>query len=194
MFNFSSSSLSSYAPLPLFERYYYPILFPSVLLAAAFLGKLIHNNGRPEDGTNKERCFWGMVLASFLVVVGGASFYWQERAPIKWTSEVRALRNVVTPSSPLYSDTLTLRGLEFFAGYPPHTAWVDFDAINALEEIRPGSFVMVNRRYLEWLNRNKGMWLSKSSGYKNHEFYEHPPSSWKRILENGNAVLFEVGK
>ncbi|MDF0665638.1 MAG: glycosyltransferase family 39 protein [Nitrospira sp.] len=191
MFNFASSSRAAYSPVPLFERYFYPVIFPSVLLVSGFLGKLIFPDGSGQ-GIDRERRFWGGVLISFVLVVGGASLYWQERVPLKWTSEIRAISGMIKPSSHLYSDLLTLRGLEFFGGYPPHTAWVDFEEIDSIEEIQPGSLVMVNSRYLRWLDINKGMWLSKSSGYKNHEFYEHPPLLWKKLFENGNAVLYEV--
>lgn len=191
MFNFASSSRASYSPLPLFERYFYPVIFPSVLVVSGLLGKLIFPN-KTENEIDKERRFWGGALIAFVLAVGGASLYWQERVPSKWGSEVRAISRIINPSSRLYADPLTLRGLEFFGGYPRHTAWFDFEGIESREEIQAGSYVMVNSRYLQWLNLNKGMWLSKSSGYKYHEFYEHPPLSWKKVFENGNAVLYEV--
>ena len=191
MFNFASSSRASYSPLPLFERYFYPVIFPSVLLVSGLLGRLICPDESGEE-VRRERMFWGAVLISCVLVVGGASLYWQERLPLKWTSEIRAISSIIKPSSRLYADSLTLRGLEFFGGYPPHTTWLDFEAVDSTDDIQAGSLVMVNSRYLQWLNINKGMWLSKSSGYKSHGFYEHPPLSWKKMFENGNAVLYEV--
>lgn len=192
MFNCSSSSVASYSPLPLFNRYFYPILFPAILLTSGLLGKLIFHDDETEGSIHGERRFWGAMVISFIVLSGGSHLYWQERAPSTWTSEVRAIRNIVKPSSSFYSDILTVRGLEFFSGYPAHTAWVDFEGVNSMEEMQPGSLVLVNRRYIGWLNKNGGMWLSKRSGYKKHEFYDHPPQSWKKIFENGNAVLYEV--
>ena len=98
----------------------------------------------------------------------------------------------VKPSSPFYSDILTLRMLEFFSGYPVQTSWIDFESINSTGELKPGSMVMVNKRYIAWLDKNGGMWLSKRSGYRKHEFYDHPPQTWRRIYESSNAVLYQL--
>jgi 4-amino-4-deoxy-L-arabinose transferase-like glycosyltransferase len=192
MFNCSSSSVTSYSPLPLFNRYFYPILFPAIVLTSGLLGNLICHDHETAGSIHRERRFWGVMLISFLVLIGGGQLYWQERTPLTWTSEVRAIGSIVKPSSYFYSDILTIRGLEFFSGYPAYTAWIDFEELKSMEEMQPGSLVLVNRRYIAWLNKNGGMWLSKRSGYKKHEFYDHPPQSWKRIFENENAVLYEV--
>ena len=39
MFNFMSSSFTSYKPLPLFDRYLYPILLPSLVIMGGFLAR-----------------------------------------------------------------------------------------------------------------------------------------------------------
>jgi 4-amino-4-deoxy-L-arabinose transferase-like glycosyltransferase len=193
MLNFSSSSIISYMPLPLFDRYFYPIVFPSIILAAGFLGKLIfHEKSTSQDDIGKERYFWGIVLACFLALTGGAQVYWTAKTPSTWMSEVRTLSNAITPSTRIYSDMITLRSFEFFLGYPNQTSWIDFEKIESSEEMPAGSFVLVNQAYIAWLNKNGGMWLNKKAAYKKHEFYEYSPPSWKRRYENGNTVLYEV--
>lgn len=194
MFNFSSSSVSSYTPLPLFNRYFYPLVFPSIVLTAGFFGKLMFSeSASSSESIGKERYFWGIALAACLVLIGGTQLYWKAKAPSTWMSEVRTLRNTITPSTPFFSDTITLRGLEFFLGYPSQTRWTDFEKIESSEEMQPGSFVLVNPSYIAWLDRNGGMWLNKKSVYKKHDFYDRSPPSWKSEYEDGNAVLYQVG-
>ena len=192
MFNFSSSSVASYSPLPLFERYFYPILFPSIVLASALLGKLMFQDQSVAREIRRERSFWGVLVITLLLIFGGPYVYWGYRTPLTWTHEVRDIVHIVKPSSPFYSDILTLRMLEFFSGYPVQTSWIDFESINSTGELKPGSMVMVNKRYIAWLDKNGGMWLSKRSGYRKHEFYDHPPQTWRRIYESSNAVLYQL--
>ena len=52
MFDFGSSSVISYRPLPLFERYVYPILLPAVVLVSGTLAALLES--RAEWGLMKE--------------------------------------------------------------------------------------------------------------------------------------------
>lgn len=195
MFNFSSSSLSSYRPLPLFHRYFYPIIFPSIVLASGLISKLVFEGVKTsQDEVHRERRFWGILVVGALLLMGG--YYLQSSLrsfPSTWASEVRGLRSLIKTSSLLYTDTLSIRGFEFFWGYPNKTAWTDFANVTSPDEIRSGSLVLVNKAYIYWLNRNGGMWLSPRTGYQKHQFYENPPPSWKKIWQNGNAQLYQVG-
>jgi hypothetical protein len=194
MFNFSSTSLSSYMPLPLFNRYFCLIIFPSIVLASGLIGKLVFDRVETsQDEVQRERRFWGILVAIALILMAGyhiqSSLRFSRGA---WASEVRSLGSIIKPSSPLYTDTLSIRGLEFVWGYPSGTEWTDFANIMSPDEIRSGSFVLVNKDYIDWLNKNAGMWLSPRTGYRKHEFYESPPPSWKKIWQNGNAQLYKV--
>jgi hypothetical protein len=102
------------------------------------------------------------------------------------------LSATIGPSSPLYTDTLSIRGLEFMKGYPSAKKWIDFADLTSPAEIQPGSLVLVNKAYIEWLNRNGGMWLSPRAGYRKHAFYEKPPSSWKEIWRSENARMYRI--
>jgi len=194
MFNFASTSLSSYMPIALFHRYFHMIIFPSVVLVAGLIGKLVFEGGEDsQEEVRRERRFWGALLAIGLVLVGGYNLQGSLRSsPSSWASELRSLRSAVEPSSRLYTDTLSIRGFEFLWGYPRATQWTDFADLASSEEVRPGSLVLVNRAYIEWLNRNGGMWLSPRSGYRQHGFYESPPSSWKEVWRNGNVRMYRA--
>ena len=194
MFNFSSTSISAYMPMPLFHRYFWQIIFPSVVLASGLIGKLVFDGmGAPQNEAVRERRFWGLLMAVALLLVG--TYYVQgalRSSPSAWAAEVRGLGSIVTPSRPLYTDTLSIRGFQFFSGYPNKTMWTDFADIVSPSEIPSGSLVLVNKAYINWLNKNGGMWLSPRSGYAKHEFYENPPPSWTKIWHSGNAKLYRV--
>jgi 4-amino-4-deoxy-L-arabinose transferase-like glycosyltransferase len=194
MFNFSSTSSASYMPLALFHRYFYLIVFPSVVLAAGLIGKLLFSGAASSSqDLHGERRFWGLMLACAILLMGAYLAQGSLRSsPSAWAMEVRSLGSMIKPSSPLYTDTLSIRGLAFFAGFPGKTAWTDFAHVESQDDIRPGSLVLVNKAYIEWLNKNGGMWLSPRSGYRKHSFYEAPPPSWKKIWQSDSARLYRV--
>jgi hypothetical protein len=194
MFNFSSTSVSSYVPMALFHRYFYLIIFPSVVLSAGLIGKLLfQRDAGPDDAVRRERRFWGVALATALLLAGGYHLQSALRSsPSAWASEVRTLSSTIGPSTRLYTDTLSIRGFEFMRGYAGPAKWTDFADIASSDEIQPGSLVLVNRAYIEWLNRNGGMWLSPRAGYRKHAFYEKVPSSWQEVWRNGNARMYRV--
>jgi hypothetical protein len=194
MFNFSSSSLSSYMPLALFHRYFYLILFPSVVLVAGLMARLLFGGAQERAADlRKEQSFWGGLLAVSLALMGAYLAQGSLRMnPSAWAMEVRSLSATIKPSTRLYADTLSIRGLAFFAGYPGSTAWIDFAEVASAERFEPGSLVLVNRAYIDWLNKNGGMWLSPRSGYRAHAFYESPPASWRKIWQSDNARLYRV--
>jgi len=191
MFNFASSSLSSYMPLALFHRYFYLIIFPSIVLASGLIAKLVFEGvGTSQDEVQKERRFWGVLVAIALLLMGGYFIQGSLRSfPSTWVSEVRSLSSTIDTSSPLFADTLSIRGLEFFGGYPNKTERTDFANVMSPDEIRSGSLVLVNKAYIDWLNRHGGLWLT---AFRKHEFYENPPPSWKKVWQNGNAQLYRV--
>jgi 4-amino-4-deoxy-L-arabinose transferase-like glycosyltransferase len=60
MFNFATSSFSSYKRLPLFDRYLYPIILPSLVIVGGFLATLLL--GDSDYRVQAERRFWALVL------------------------------------------------------------------------------------------------------------------------------------
>lgn len=197
MFNFSSSSLSSYMPIALFHRYLYPICFPAILLASIFIDKLFISYGKIErnEPLIRERFFWAIVIAVFTVVIGGYQTFRNIRdvgGNKSWASEVEIVSSYVKPEEQIYTDFISKRGLEFFWSYPEKMKVINFEGMKSSDDIHAKSFVLINRRYADWLDTNSGMWLSDSSGYKKPEFFDHPPLSWKTIWKNANAVLYCV--
>jgi 4-amino-4-deoxy-L-arabinose transferase-like glycosyltransferase len=196
MFNFASSSSTSYMPLALYHRYVYPLAFPAALL----VGGLVARQLPAIVSALRERRVplkAAPAIAAFGLVFLAAA--WSHQYPLRhrdelraWTHEVRDLSREVTPETALYADTLSLRGLSFYTGFPRDTRWVDFERVGAAEEVAAGSLVLVNRAYLDWLQVNSGMWLSDPAGYVTHDFYQTPPSTWTKLRQYGTAALYRV--
>jgi len=197
MFNFASSSTSTYTPLALFNRYLFPLFLPATVLAAGLVSRQFGPAIRSiRDKKVPIRQWSGVLAAGILLWAGVRPLVWSLRGADRswWTAEVRELSGRIGPEVVLYSDTLTLRGLDFFEGYPGDNHWTDFQRIESAAAIEPGSLVLINPQYLQWLERNRGMWLSRVAGYRIHPFFESPPPHWVKVWENGNASLFQVGR
>jgi hypothetical protein len=201
MFNFASSSTTSYVPLALSHRYLYLETFPAVVLASGFLWTVIVTFRDTGTGAWVAR---GAAALALAVICWGAVptlYFGVVKRSDQWTSEVRHLDERVTPSTPVYADALSLRAFEFFDRYPATTRWIEFDDIASPDQIAPGSLVIVNARYLEWLQRNAGMWVNWpapgptdfSGGYRQHIFYKTPPASWQLIWSNDQTRVYRVG-
>jgi hypothetical protein len=195
MFNFSTSSFSSYTPLALFERYLYPIYLPAIVTTSGLLVRLFCRD-TTESGSDagKERQFWGITLALMLFTIGGLHAYQmiRDHGDVKaWTSEVRQTSRLVSSGNVIYTDTIGKKGLEFFRKYEDTDRIVDFEGM-ATSQVPRSSYVLENVRYAEWLDVNAGMWLSGPSGYKKPEFFSHTPSSWNVVFRTANATLYSV--
>lgn len=190
MFNFSSSSLTSYVPLVLFDRYLYPILLPATILSAGFLGNLLPPRDKAGSvHAQRERVFWGTAIVLILLLVAAQQNYSNRKWYPGWASQVKVVSGLVRPSDRVYSDILSIYGLEFFWRYPKNMAAINFEDM-ASPEIPPHSYVLVNRTYLDWLASHAGWWPTKSERYVKPIYYDQVPSSWRRVWSDDSAVLY----
>jgi 4-amino-4-deoxy-L-arabinose transferase-like glycosyltransferase len=195
MFNFSSSSTTTYMPLALFNRYLSPIFFPAIILVAGFLDRTISARGPARS------IRWaGLATAGLLTWVGGISLLRSLRNRSTWLSEIPALETYVRPQTVTYADALTLRALEFSEGYPQHTAWLDLGAVASADQVPRGSLVVINPTHIQWLDKNAGMWVSwpaagptDPTGYARRFFYRPQPQTWTPIWHGGDVALYRVG-
>jgi 4-amino-4-deoxy-L-arabinose transferase-like glycosyltransferase len=200
MFNFGSSSLSSYQPLTLFTRYMYPMFFPAIVVVAGVLSRLWCADGLAQPWAPRLRTRTIGAAAAGVIGLGALpTLYYQLRYPPShwWAAEVRALHAQVEPRVAIYADALTLRAFEFFHHFPADTAWIEFDDMRS-EAVPPGSWVIVNDRYIEWLQRNAGMWVAwphpgpMNDTYPRRSFYTAPPPDWKLVMQTENARVYRV--
>jgi 4-amino-4-deoxy-L-arabinose transferase-like glycosyltransferase len=181
IFNFGSHSLRSYMPLPAWEhRYFYPLLLPAVLLVAVLLDSLLRRRD-PAQLVTSERLFWGFALA-FILVVGHAHGLYRDLKTRDVSYVERGLARMLSPGTPLYTDSRTAWLLRFFWSYPTKPATVDFAGMQA-GEIPPGAYVFVNPRRVE---------VVLHYGYRPPAFLDAPPAGWVPRWESGPARLYQV--
>lgn len=197
MFNFSSSSTSSYTPLALFERYLYLIYFPAIILTAGFIDKLLLNKKeeRIKEEIGRERFFWGLVISFFFIIIAvyqTQSHLRHARIPQGWADEGRIVSAILKPSDRVYTDILNIKALEFYWNYPQNMEAEDFEEMKSSKKISAGSFVLIHPRAINWLDVNAGMWLSKGNVYIKPYFYDNIPPSWKVVWKNEMATLYRV--
>jgi 4-amino-4-deoxy-L-arabinose transferase-like glycosyltransferase len=193
MYNFSSSSLKAYAPIVLFDRYLYPVLLPAVVVTAAFLENLFFHRKEDLNGmVHREKVFWGSLVLVFLVLLCGYKNFSNRKWSPGWVSEVKTVSRLLKPSDKLYTDILSIHGLEFFWDYPGKMNTEDFEEMEPAVAIPPGSYVLINQRYLNWLTDKAGWWPTQSGDYRKPEFHNRIPSSWKKIWGNETTALYHV--
>ncbi len=193
-YNLASSSFSAYTPLVLLERYLHPILLPASLLTAGLVVKLLGKaDAITPESDHRERFFWGSVVAVMVVSIAGYSAFRTVRDVdgIRSIYSVRHIAGLMNPADTVYTDPLTGKALEFFWKFPSSTGLVNFEGMRA-EDIKPGSFVFVDKHRLDWLKVNVSMWLTKDYGYHEPEFSGRAPDSWTRLWRNEIATLYRV--
>ena len=193
MFNFASSSLASYTPLVLFERYLYPVMLPAVVIVSGFLATLLFDAATPRDGTvRRERRFWGgLIIAGLLFTAANKNYANRKFAP-GWADDSRALSRVLKPSDRVYTDVLTIHGLEFFWRYPKQMNVVNFEHMRADVTPGAGEYVVANTAYLTWLVNMAGWWPTEHATYTKPATLDQPPASWSVAWQSSNAKLYRV--
>ena len=193
MFNFFSASLESYQPLPLFFRYFHPLVLAATILTGGLLATLLaplwsaaSRRERPES------LFWGVTLAGVIAVAAGwSTFRMMRDETSKWAAAERTLAATLRPEDAIYTDALSRAGLEFFWHYPQTMNVVDLSRLPRDAAIPCGSYVLVNRSYRQWLVDNPGMWYTHEP-YTEPEVVGAPPADWLATWTNGNATLYRV--
>jgi 4-amino-4-deoxy-L-arabinose transferase-like glycosyltransferase len=193
MFNFASSSLSSYTPLILFERYLYPVMLPAAILVAGFLATLFFDVAPQRNpGVRRERAFWGGLLVAGLFLVAVEKNYANRKFSPGWVSETKALSRSLRPADRVYTDILSIHGLEFFWGYPHGMNLVNFEDMDVRSPMRAGDYVLVNATYVNWLTNMAGWWPTERATYTKPAFADRPPTTWETVWKSGNATLYRV--
>ena len=200
MFNFSSSSTSSYTPLVLFNRYLYPVFFPAIILTGGFFDRLLFAKNKEDENhisaeAVRERFFWGAIFALLFIIITGyqtLNYIRHAKIPQGWAQEGRILSAILSPSDRIYTDILNMKSLEFFWKYPKKMEIIDFEGMQPTNDIPAGSYILTHPGAINWLEVNAGMWLSKGNVYVKPYFYENIPPSWKVVWQNSRAILYKV--
>jgi len=190
-FNFGSSSLTSYRPLPLeyFERYLYPLLLPSVLLCSGFLA-LLYQRSEALKLASAGRLGAAVVAIGVLATIA-LSLKDLRPHPLQMIQHVAER---LKPSDVVYTDYYTAQFLVFFAQnrilnsdeLARAKPIIPYEKLSA-EDMRPGAYVVINDRNVDYTVSRQG-----TTKYQPPEFYTRHPSSWKLILEERGVALFKI--
>jgi len=192
LFNFASSSLTSYRPLPLeFERYLYPLLLPSVLLCSGFLAQLCQQTEVMKLA--RERRFWATVVITGLLANVALSLKDLRPHPLQM---IRHVAERLKPSDIVYTDFYTAESLAFFAQkrilnseeLARAKPIIPYEKLSAVD-MRPGTYIVINDRSIDFTVSRKG-----TTKYEAPEFYTRHPSAWKLISKEGGVALFKIEK
>lgn len=180
MFNFMSSSFDSYKPLILHDRYLYPIVIPSVLIASGLLGCLLRGGDALRLDT--ERLFWGLVIGAGILLLCARMFVHLDRTMLMERHVSRALK----VADVVYTDEGTAHNILFFrenrlsGASDLNRSW---DKMK-VSDFPIGAYVLVNMRKLKTtLEVHKKEIPS---------FAQRPPGNWRKVQRVNEATLYKV--
>jgi hypothetical protein len=182
MFNFASSSLTAYRPLYPAGRHFYLLLLPAIVLTAGLLDALVGVDARSQDELARERRFWGATIAMGVALTCATGMYRNVKIGIGSPVE-RSIATVISPRDPIYTDSRTAAVMQFFWHYPAAARTVDFEHLQ-VDQVNPGSFVLINRDQVETLHAYYG--------YAPPDFYARPPRDWVLTWSADRAELYRV--
>ncbi len=181
-FNFGTSSVTSYKPLALFDRYIYLMLLPAIILTAIITLELLASNGTNDRIIFIRKPIWGyLILIGFtLVSIWTISRYSStgKASPVE-----RSVVRLISPSDKLYTDTRTAWVLEFFWKYPKSPNVHDYAGLDK-SNITDSSYVLINRERADYIHTTYDYSLPK--------FYNDIPVNWLLKWHNATAELYFV--
>ncbi len=181
MFNFGSTSLASYKPLPMFAKFLIPLMLPSILCVAGLLAhRRVEASGKPEGAGS---IAVPRVMALLIVIIFCAMGFWANFLDGPQNRLERDASTLAGPDDIVYTDNRTMPILEFFWQYPDETRLVDFYGMSGAD-IPVGSYVLVNKNRLVFLNEFYDMELP--------DFYGSVPGNWEVILDGREGELYLV--
>jgi len=183
VFNFGSASLRHYEPLPWMNSYMVPCLLPAAILTGGWLAWLL--SSREENArVRRERRFWAALVCAGLALAAAFGLYQHARQGIGCPGTRQAAKSVPADSDrPLYSDAMTLRGLDFFWAYRATRPMRDFGHMR-MEEIPAGAEVLINPPEIQRMR--------DQTGYEPPPWTENPPPQWKLEQQWEGAALYTV--
>ncbi|MFM8393385.1 MAG: ArnT family glycosyltransferase [Acidobacteriota bacterium] len=192
MFNFMTSSFSSYKPLVIIDRYLYQLLLPAVLLTADFLTQLLRRE------RSRESQFWGLILISGLLALSGRGL--ANIATNRVQTVEREISKGLAGGEVVYTDHYGVAGLIFFrdhrldgssannrsweraaSGPAGETRWERL----AVTDFPTGSYILVNPETIDFLR--------DLYRYEPPPFAVNPPSNWQVVRQVLRATLYRVG-
>jgi 4-amino-4-deoxy-L-arabinose transferase-like glycosyltransferase len=173
MFNFMTSSFSTYKPLPLYPTYMHPLILPATLL---FSGIFVYIFDKRHAVTGRN-IILGLMIAIFFFGIFRDSY--KKHIIYKKTDSFREVVKNVSSSDKVYADSKSIRMLHFYKGFPESNNWHDFLEKSAYPT--DGSYVLINQIRCSTLKKN---------GQKIPNYCEHVPGNWKKVYSDSHIGLY----
>lgn len=185
IFNFGSTSLSSYQPLVLAYRYLYPLMFPAVLVTSGLIYYLLTS-----DSLHSKKFYLQSSRILAVVILLVAAWFSARGIHANYlrassNSIIRGIAKQLRSADRIYSDHRTIRNLNFFWNYPDNSNTVNFGGLTS-SQIGPDSYVLINRPRILYANR--------AYGYPMPEFFEKAPEHWKKVIGNSKYTVYFVSR
>jgi hypothetical protein len=164
-FNFSTTSLSHYIPIPPVARYSFMLVLPANLILACALWRLAL-----WPGSHKWAWIIGYSSLAFLLI-SSIIFISREYGRGSFTERPMAAYFHGEPDKPVYTDTRTVQVLRYFFKYENTDMLRSYDAVEW--EGLSDSYVAVNYPRMKFLN--------KYYGRRFHPILFNPPPSWRLV-------------
>jgi hypothetical protein len=181
MYNFASTSLETYRPLPIAERYMYPLILPSVLLVAGFLAD--HLGYEPDSAVRRERAFLAWTLVAVFCVQNATEM--RNVLGSRPEAVARAVADKLHKTDIVYTDFRTAYNLVFFrtGTLLPSTETRPYEHV-ASEAMEAEAYMLIDKQRTAFLN--------KAYYYRPPPFVGSPPETWRKVWADEHAILFQI--
>ena len=182
MFNFMTTSLKSYKPLLLSDRYLYAIVLPSMILLGGFLSALLLSDDDRRLLT--ERRFWAVALIAAICTI--SAFGVRREIILKPQQVQRNVAARLQSSDVIYTDFRTAADLVFFRTgllLPSNATTIPWEGVDE-KGFPEGAYVLINKENIDF--------LSTTYKYEIPSFVAKPPSTWRRDRSYSSADLYVI--
>lgn len=145
MQNFSSVSVKNYSPIPLFPRYEYPLIFPSVLLVSTIVFDLYKRK------LHKERIMAIIIALCFITfsAVSSNEIYSMIKFKADYEHTIDIYRSI-DDNTVLHTDNISKLYYDFYNGYKDK-AYIQVhqpDSVYSCNHPK-GDYILINTKYLK---------------------------------------------
>jgi hypothetical protein len=146
------------------------------------LSLLLASYAPKQERRVSDQAFWGFAVSAVLLgacATATAENVWSGKKSVAERLAARSL----SPRDPLYTDSRTLRVMQFFWSFPKQLAGVDFRGLSS-QDIPPGAYVLVNKNKLRLLE-----------GYYDYgvpAFCREAPPEWNVVSKGDGVVLYRT--
>jgi 4-amino-4-deoxy-L-arabinose transferase-like glycosyltransferase len=182
MLNFMTTSFSFYSPIPIFENYLFPILFPAVIVVADYSSGLWGDIAKKSALSKiKLMHFFSLSAIVFSAILGLKGYFLQRPDSVE-----RKAAKFIPSSTIVFSDPRSAALLLFYRERKlsePSVKTLSWDKVSGAS-FPKGSYVLLNKTKLKFLSTNYG--------YQTPVFLVTASRRWRQVFADENSEIFVV--